>query len=236
MIWIESFLQFAGDALRPVRRVSGIAQELGISVVGIAGIAVIVNEHGGLWGAVAVLSIIVLLFGIEGARREHRLRAVRLELTVGSGTWYGSSPTDPAGFMQYGVSVTNEGADGRFNAAVVSDVHGASAGLPYGHFESAWEGTSEVQPHILTGRTKHVVIGTYRPGTSGFRFRVPPSPHGGGAFYEDGPDQVMKARNWRLEFDFEIRDVERGVAARRRLRVSFANPCAQCPVLTDVTD
>ena len=56
-----------------------------------------------------------------------------------------------------------------------------------------------------------------------------PVPHGGGALHEDGPDQVMNSKNWRLEFDFEIRDVERGVAARRRLRVSFATPSAQCP-------
>ena len=92
------------------------------------------------------------------------------------------------------------------------------------------------EPQILRGRTKHVVVGAYRPGTRGFRFRVPPSPHGGGAFYEEGPDQVMATYNWRLEFHFEVRDVERGRGETRRLRLFFANPEAQCPTLIEMTD
>ena len=54
MLWVQSFLQFLGDALRPIRRVSGVAQELGISVIGIAGIAAIRNDHGWVWAALFV--------------------------------------------------------------------------------------------------------------------------------------------------------------------------------------
>ena len=38
---IEAVVQFFGEALRPVRRVRGVAQEFGIGIVGAAGVLAI---------------------------------------------------------------------------------------------------------------------------------------------------------------------------------------------------
>jgi hypothetical protein len=167
----------------------------------------------------------------EGVRREHNDMTgeeVDLDLTVLGGTWFEASPS---GFMQYVVRVRNKGPDGNFNAAVVSDVKGATNALPYGHFELAWEGTGETAPRILHERTKHILIGLYAPTSRGFRFFVPPSPHSGGRSYEVGAVQVMKHNRWRLEFDFEVRDVDRGKGKLLPLRVAFEEPKADCPAL-----
>lgn len=237
--WCRASARYArkcGQALPGLRgawaRVVAVLVYLGIIAAG--AITAATTNHVWPNGVVAVLAAALLVTVVEGVRRERkdmRAEEVNLELTVLPGTWF---PTDP-GFMQYGVRVTNNGPDGRFNAAVVSDVKGATAALPYGHFEIAWEGTAEVEPLLLHGRTRHAVLGTYIPAIRGFRFRVPPSPHSGGQFYEDGPSQEMQHDRWRLEFELEVRDVERGVGCQRSLRVAFATPGAECPVLSEAT-
>jgi hypothetical protein len=137
---------------------------------------------------------------------------------------------DPAAFMEYTVMVRNEGADGHFNAAVVSDVKGAM-NPGYGHFECAWEGTGEVEPAIRPDRVKYVIVGKYLPATKGFRFIVPPSPRTGGIEYGQGPDQLFKTPNWQLEFVLEVRHVETGIVERRTIQVLFDVVGAQYPVM-----
>jgi hypothetical protein len=227
---IEAVVQFFGEALRPVRRVRGVAQEFGIGIVGAAGVLAIWRSFGGLWAAFTVVAVFALLFLVEGWRREYQRRAVKFSVTDNAEEPIGDLDHDPAAFMQYTVMVRNEGADGHFNAAVVSDVKGAmNAG--YGHFECAWEGTAEVEPAIRPDRVKYVIVGKYHPARSGFQFIVPPSPRTGGIKYGEGPVQLFKTSNWRLEFDLEVRHVETGVAQRRTVRVRFDPVGAHCPLM-----
>jgi hypothetical protein len=228
--FIESLLQFAGDSLRPMRRAGGIAQELGISFLGVAGVLWVLRTHGGLWAAVTVLAVLTLIFLIQGGRREYRQRRVKFSVTPNPGEWFGESDHDPNGFMQYAVLIENNGAGGHFNAAVASEVKGAMK-PGYGHFECAWEGTAEVEPPIRTDRARHVLVGLYVPATKGFRFIVPPSPRTGGIEYGYGPDQLFKTDNWQIEFELDVRHVETGEHERRKVQVRFDRVGAHCPVM-----
>jgi hypothetical protein len=227
---VVSLVQFVGHALRPGRRVTGIAQELGISFLGAAGVIAIWRTHGGLWALLTVVALLALLFLVDGWQREYQRIAVKFSVTENQEEPVGDLNHDPDAYMSYSVIVRNEGAVGHFNAAVVSDVRGATNPPGYGHFEVSWQGTGEVEPQILPGRTKFVVVGAFNPTRNCFQFKVPPSPHTEGR-YGWGNEQVFKTPNWQLEFELEVRYVETGEHERRTVRVRRDPVGAQCPVM-----
>ena len=133
-VWLRSVGAFIGASFRPVRRLNGWAQEAGVPFAGLIVFVAIGASAGWLWGALALASMLAILFLLEGTRTEYARRNISL-------TFVAHPPEPLAGNVwKLAVAVTNQGRAKTFVPRCSGLVDGLHVGTQAGDFTFPWEG------------------------------------------------------------------------------------------------